>query len=40
METWKRASNMQVVSLEEGAFVGRLADFQFDLETGTRPGRL
>lgn len=34
METWKHASNMQVVSLEEGAFVGRLDDFQFDLETG------
>ena len=34
METWKHASNMQVVSLEEGAFVGRLDDFQFDLESG------
>ena len=34
METWKHASNMQVVSLGEGAFVGRLDDFQFDLETG------
>ncbi len=33
-ETWKRAANMQVVSLEEGAFVGRLDDFQFDLESG------
>ena len=33
METWKRASNMQVLSLEEGASVGRLDDFQFDLET-------
>ena len=34
METWKSTQNMQVVSLEEGAFVGRLDDFQFDLETG------
>ncbi|MFT5681618.1 MAG: hypothetical protein ACI8RZ_002524 [Myxococcota bacterium] len=33
METWKRTANMQVVSLQEGAFVGRLDDFQFDLET-------
>lgn len=32
METWKRTQNMQVVSLAEGAFVGRLDDFQFDLE--------
>lgn len=31
METWKRSQNMQVVSLEEGAVVGRLDDFQFDL---------
>lgn len=35
METWKRTANMQVVSLEEGAFVGRLDDFQFDLKSGT-----
>ncbi len=33
IETWKRAQNLQVVSLDEGAFVGRLDDFQFDLET-------
>jgi uncharacterized protein YrrD len=33
METWKRAQNMQVVSLAEGASVGRLDDFQFDLES-------
>ena len=32
-ETWKRAQNLQVVSLEEGAIVGKLDDFQFDLET-------
>jgi sporulation protein YlmC with PRC-barrel domain len=33
METWKRAQNLQVATLEEGALVGRLDDFQFDLET-------
>ncbi|RME27535.1 MAG: hypothetical protein D6798_04320 [Deltaproteobacteria bacterium] len=31
--TWKRSQNMQVVSLAEGAYVGRLDDFQFDLES-------
>ncbi|NOY25251.1 MAG: hypothetical protein GXP62_05205 [Oligoflexia bacterium] len=31
--TWKRAQNMQVVGLLQGAFAGRLDDFQFDLET-------
>lgn len=31
--TWKRAQNMHVVALAEGASVGRLDDFQFDLET-------
>ena len=35
MRTWKRAQNMQVVTLEEGADVGRLDDFQFDLATHT-----
>ena len=33
LETWKRAQNLQVATLEEGAIVGRLDDFQFDLET-------
>ncbi len=33
VHTWKRTQNMQVVSLAEGAYVGRLDDFQFDLET-------
>lgn len=33
LETWKRAQNLQVASVAEGAFVGRLDDFQFDLET-------
>ncbi len=33
MDTWKRAQNLQVATLEEGALVGRLDDFQFDLET-------
>ncbi|MEL6346856.1 MAG: PRC-barrel domain-containing protein [Myxococcota bacterium] len=33
MDTWKRAEKMQVVSLKEGAIVGRLDDFQFDLES-------
>lgn len=32
LETWKRAQNLQVASTEEGAFVGRLDDFQFDLD--------
>ncbi len=33
LETWKRAQNLQVASIQEGAFVGRLDDFVFDLET-------
>ena len=33
LETWKRAHNLQVATLAEGAFLGRLEDFQFDLET-------
>lgn len=33
LETWKRAQNLQVATREEGALVGRLDDFQFDLET-------
>jgi len=33
LETWKRAHNLQVVTTTEGAFAGRLEDFQFDLET-------
>lgn len=33
LETWKRAQNLQVATLAEGAFVGRLDDFLFDLET-------
>ncbi len=33
LETWKRAHNLQVATIEEGAFIGRLEDFQFDLET-------
>lgn len=32
LETWKRAQNMQVVTRAEGAIIGRLEDFQFDLE--------
>lgn len=32
LETWKRSQNMQVVTRAEGAIVGRLEDFQFDLE--------
>lgn len=35
LETFKRAQNLQVASSEEGAFVGRLDDFQFDLEART-----
>ncbi len=34
-ETFKRAQNLQVASSEEGALVGRLDDFQFDLEART-----
>ncbi len=33
VETWKRAQNLQIISLKEGAAVGRLDDFQFDLES-------
>lgn len=33
IETWKRAQNLQVATLAEGALVGRLDDFLFDLET-------
>lgn len=33
LETWMRAHDLQIVSRKEGAFVGRLEDFQFDLET-------
>ena len=33
LETWKRAQNLQVATLAEGALVGRLDDFMFDLET-------
>ncbi|MCB9778975.1 MAG: hypothetical protein H6742_10460 [Alphaproteobacteria bacterium] len=33
IQTWKRAQNMQTVGLTEGAYVGRLEDFQFDLES-------
>ena len=33
LETWKRAQNLQVATREEGALVGRLDDFQFDLES-------
>ncbi len=32
LETWKRAHNMQVITLEEGVIIARLEDFQFDLE--------
>jgi uncharacterized protein YrrD len=32
LETWKRAQNLQVATLTEGAYVGRLDDFLFDLE--------
>lgn len=34
-ETFKRAQNLQVASSDEGALVGRLDDFQFDLEART-----
>jgi uncharacterized protein YrrD len=33
IETWKRAQNLQVATMAEGALVGRLDDFLFDLET-------
>lgn len=33
IETWKRAQNLQVATLEEGALLGRLDDFLFDLDT-------
>lgn len=33
IETWKRAQNLQVATLEEGALLGRLDDFLFDLES-------
>jgi len=33
LETWKRAQNLQVATLSEGALIGRLDDFLFDLET-------
>ena len=31
LETWKRAQNLQVVTLAEGALLAKLLDFQFDL---------
>lgn len=33
VQTWKRVQNMQAIGLAEGAYVGRLDDFQFDLDT-------
>jgi uncharacterized protein YrrD len=33
MDTWKRAAGMPVISQEEGAALGKLDDFQFDLES-------
>lgn len=34
MRTFQRAKKLQVGTLAEGALLGRLEDFQFDLETG------
>lgn len=34
METWKRAQGLSVATLAEGATVGRLEDFLFDLDDG------
>ncbi len=33
LDTWKRAQNLQVATVEEGALIGRLDDFQFDLDS-------
>jgi uncharacterized protein YrrD len=33
METWKRAQSLSVATLQEGALIGKLEDFQFDLDT-------
>jgi uncharacterized protein YrrD len=33
LDTFKRVAGMQVISLAEGASLGKLDDFQFDLET-------
>jgi len=32
VETWKRVQNMDIVALSGGVLVGRLDDFQFDLD--------
>jgi uncharacterized protein YrrD len=34
VQSFKKAQGMQVAALVEGSFVGKLDDFQFDLETG------
>lgn len=34
MRTWRKIRGLAAVTLDEGAIVGRLIDFQFDLETG------
>ena len=34
MKTFRKAQGMQVATIAEGAIVGKLDDFQFDLETG------
>ena len=33
MDTYKRSIGMQIVSQKEGAFIGKLDDFQFDFES-------
>lgn len=35
MRTWRRASNLQVATVAEGAIIGKFDDFQFDLVDGT-----
>lgn len=34
MKTFRKAQGMQVATIAEGALLGKLEDFQFDLETG------
>jgi len=33
IRSWKHAQSLQLATLDEGAVIGRLDDFQFDLET-------
>ena len=33
LKTWRSAQNLQVAALDQGSLLGRLSDFQFDLQT-------